>query len=131
MPDDPGEAYDWCCSVGQPVTKESVDVRPWLAMRVEQWKRVAPMASLGIQGVTLAGVVYGLVAYRGVHPAFMGLLFLAVVAVLGGGVLLWRLGDAASGAGGPLQDGSPGPGYAVAQGGAIVGACREGHAAGS
>ena len=75
--DSPQEALDW--SAGQRVQEaRPVDVRPWVAMRVEQWKRIAPMVSLGLQSATVAGVFYGLVAWRGIHPAAV-LAFFAVV----------------------------------------------------
>lgn len=56
----------------------SVAARDALALHYERLKRLAPLLSLGIQASTLAGVLFALVAWRGV-PALSVVAFLAVI----------------------------------------------------
>jgi len=66
-------------------------MKDWVALRYEQMKRLAPAISLCLQSATLAGVIYGLVAWRG-----MGLWLAPAIAagLLGGAaVAAWLYYD--------------------------------------
>ncbi len=65
------------CQAGCEWCLDPPELRPVLARHYERVKRLAPMLSIGIQSTTLAAVLYGLVAWRGVGPWF------PVVAVVG------------------------------------------------
>jgi len=41
--------------------------RIWLSIRYEQLKRLMPAIAFVMQSITLSGVLYGLIAWRGIH----------------------------------------------------------------
>lgn len=76
-----------CANRGCEWCQDPPAFRPWLALRYEQIKRLAPLISLGIQSATLAGVAYALLSPQ--NPILLPLLMAAIVALASAAAALW------------------------------------------